>query len=39
MNLKPYHFVSAPGLTWEAVLKMTKVKLEWNRGGICHVIN
>ena len=27
-ELDPAHFLSAPGLTWEACLKQTKIKLE-----------
>ena len=27
-NLDPYHYFSAPGLSWDAMLKMTKVQLE-----------
>ena len=27
-NLDPYHYLSAPGLSWDAMLKMTKVELE-----------
>ena len=27
-NLDPCHYFSAPGLSWDAMLKMTKVKLE-----------
>ena len=27
-ELDPCHYVSAPGLSWDACLKMTKVKLE-----------
>ena len=28
-QLDPAHFLSAPGLAWQACLKKTKVKLEW----------
>ena len=28
-ELDPAHFLSAPGLAWQACLKKTKVKLEW----------
>ena len=27
-NLDPYHYSSAPGLSWDAMLKMTKIELE-----------
>ena len=27
-NLDPCHYFSAPGLSWDAMLKMTKVELE-----------
>ena len=27
-NLDPCHYLSAPGLSWDAMLKMTKVELE-----------
>ena len=27
-ELYPSHYLSAPGLSWDAILKMTKVKLE-----------
>ena len=27
-NLDPYHYFSAPGLSWDAILKMTKIELE-----------
>ena len=27
-NLDPCHYFSAPGLSWDAILKMTKVELE-----------
>ena len=27
-NLDPYHYFSAPGLSWDAMLKMTKIELE-----------
>ena len=27
-KLDPVHFLSAPGLTWKAALKKTKVKLD-----------
>ena len=27
-NLGPCHYFSAPGLSWDAMLKMTKVELE-----------
>ena len=27
-GLCPSHYLSAPGLSWEAVLRMTKIKLE-----------
>ena len=27
-HLDPAHFVSSPGLSWSAMLKMTKVKLQ-----------
>ena len=27
-NLDPYHYFSAPGLSWDAMLKATKVELE-----------
>ena len=27
-GLCPSHYLSAPGLSWDAVLKMTKIKLE-----------
>ena len=27
-NLNPCHYFSAPGLSWDAILKMTKVELE-----------
>ena len=50
-ELDPCYFVSAPGLSWEACLKLTKVKLElltdvdillfekWIRGGISQAIH
>ena len=50
-ELDPTHFLSAPGLAWQAYLKKTGVKLELLtdidmfmvqkgiRGGICHAIN
>ena len=28
MNLDPCHYFSAPGLSWDTMLKMTKVELE-----------
>ena len=44
-ELDPAHFLSAPGLAWQACLKKTEVKLELLtdvdmllRGGICHAI-
>ena len=27
-GLCPSHYLSAPGLSWDAILKMTKIKLE-----------
>ena len=27
-NLDPWHYFSYPGLSWEAMLKMTKIELE-----------
>ena len=27
-NLDPYHYSSAPGLSWDTMLKMTKIELE-----------
>ena len=27
-NLDPCHYFSAPGLSWDAMLKMTKIELE-----------
>ena len=27
-NLDPCHYLSAPGLSWDAMLKMTRIKLE-----------
>ena len=50
-ELDPAHFLSAPGLAWQACLKKTKVKLELTdidmllmvekgtRGGICQAIH
>ena len=50
-ELDPTHFLSTPGLAWQACLKNTGVKLELLtdidmfmvqkgiRGGICHAIN
>ena len=50
-ELDPTHFLSTPGLAWQACLKKTGVKLELLtdidmfmvqkgiRGGICHAIN
>ena len=50
-ELGPTHFLSAPGLAWQACLKNTGVKLELLtnnmlmmvkkgiRGGICHAIH
>ena len=51
INIDPTHFLSTPGLAWQACLKKTGVKLELLtnidmfmvqkgiRGGICHAIN
>ena len=45
-NLDPCHYFSSPGLSWDAMLKMTKVELEkisntdihlYIRRGICYV--
>ena len=30
-GLGPCHYFSAPGLSWDAMLKITKVKLEKNK--------
>ena len=30
-GLDPFHYFGAPGLPWDAMLKMTKVKLEKNK--------
>ena len=30
-NLDPCHYFSAPGLSWDAILKMTEVELEKNK--------
>ena len=50
-ELAPAHFLSAPGLVWQACLKKTKIKLELTdidmllmvekgtRGGICYSIH
>ena len=27
-RLDPYHYFSSPGLSWDAMLKMTRIKLE-----------
>ena len=27
-QLDPFHYFSSPGLSWDAMLKMTKIKLE-----------
>ena len=27
-GLDPYHYFSSPGLSWDAMLKMTKIKLD-----------
>ena len=27
-KLDPYHYFSSPGLSWDAMLKMTRIKLE-----------
>ena len=47
-ELDPVHLLQAPGLTWKAALKKTKVELEYlmilnpinsrnfHQGGICH---
>ena len=47
--MDPAHFLSLPGLAWQACLKKTNVKLEFItdynmieegiRGGICHSIH
>ena len=40
-ELDPAHFVSLPGLAWQACLKKTNMLLiveEGIRGGICHAI-
>ena len=44
-ELDPAHFLSAPGLAWQACLKKTEVKLELLlmvekgiSGGICHAV-
>ena len=34
-SLDPCHFHTAPGLSWQAALKMTKVKLNFSRIQIC----
>ena len=34
-KLDPAHFLSAPGLAWQACLKKTKIKLEWLTDVIC----
>ena len=42
-GLDPYHYFSSPGLSWDAMLKMTGVKLETlviekgMRGGISYI--
>ena len=33
-GLDPCHYFSSPGLSWDAMLKMTRVKLEKNISGI-----
>ena len=39
-ELDPAHFLSLPGLAWQACLKKNERKLEeGNRGGICHSIH
>ena len=47
-ELDPAHFLSLPGLTWQACLKKTIIKLDYDmlltveegiRGGICHSIH
>ena len=36
-NLVPCHYFSAPGLSWDAMLKMTKVELEKNSNPDIHL--
>ena len=36
-NLDPCHYFSAPGLSWDAMLKMTKVELEKITDGDIHL--
>ena len=36
-NLDPYHCFSAPGLSWDAILKMTEVELEKNSDPDTHL--
>ena len=36
-NLDPCHYLSAPGLSWDATLKMTKVELEKTSNADIHL--
>ena len=36
-NLDPCHYFSAPGLSWDAVLKMTNIELEKNSDSDKHI--
>ena len=36
-NLDPYHCFSAAGLSWDAILKTTKVELEKNSDADMHI--
>ena len=37
-NLDPYHYFSAPALSWDALLKMTKVDIEKVNNADMHLV-
>ena len=37
-NLDPCHYFSVPGLSWDAMLKMTKVELEKISNADIHLV-
>ena len=37
-NLDPWHYFSAPGLSWDAMLKITKVELEKVSDADMHIL-
>ena len=37
-GLYPSHYLSAPAWSWDAMIKMTKVKLEYFRSWLVHIL-